>query len=331
MTTPTTSGTYTFNYNLNQIVRAAARKIGAIAAGEVLSSQAIQDFTDSLNIQVKAWDATGLHIWTEEEAILFLQPNQYSYTLGGTTTDNAAWTTYNSTTLLAAAASGATSISVSSTTGFAASYYVGVVTNAGNISWSQESGAPSGSAITLSTGLSGMANAGNAVYVYQTQIVRPLRVVSGRRFAFNGSIDTPMIQMSRVDYRNQPNKTAPGTVTQFFYDPRGGASNQGVMWLWPAPSDVMSCFKFTFWRPIQDFAIGANIPDLPNEWINALIWNLAYIMAPEYDCPPQRYQMIQGQAASSLDTVQGWDREPESYLFGYNADQTGSASAPGSS
>jgi len=54
-------------------------------------------------------------------------------------------------------------------------------------------------------------------------------------------------------------------------------------------------------------------------------------MAPEYDCPPQRYQMIQGQAASSLDTVQGWDREPESYLFGYNADQTGSASAPGSS
>jgi hypothetical protein len=50
--------------------------------------------------------------------------------------------------------------------------------------------------------------------------------------------------------------------------------------------------------------------------MDALVWNLAYKMAPEFDCPAQRYAMIKDQAASSLDNVMGWDREPESYLFG---------------
>lgn len=318
----TTSGSSNFNFNRNQIISSAARKIGAIAAGETLGADAIQDFSDQLNINVKALDASGLHIWTETEATLFLQPNQIQYTLGGSTTDHCT-ESYTATTLSAAAASGATSISVSSASGFAASYNVGVVLNSGSIFWTTESGTPSGTTITLASGLSGAAASGNAVYVYQTSILRPLRVVSGRRFAFQGSLDTPMIQMARIDYRNLPNKTSTGTITNFFYDPRGGANDQGVMWVWPAPPDVTSALKFTWWRPIQDFDTGANTPDLPNEWIDALIWNLAYKMAPEYDCPPTRYAMIKEQAAQSLDLVAGWDREPESYLFGYNADQTG--------
>src|SRR5215472_11234328 len=103
-----TSGTYSFNYNRDQIIASAARKLGAIAAGEALSSGANNDFADQLNIMVKNWDASGIHIWTEEEATLFLQPNQIAYTLGGSTTDNAAWVpagspaaAYTATTLTA--------------------------------------------------------------------------------------------------------------------------------------------------------------------------------------------------------------------------------------
>lgn len=326
-----TSGTYSFNYNTLQIINSAARKIGAIASGETLSSAAIQDFQDALNILVKALDATGLHIWTEEEATLFLQPNQIEYTVGGSTTDNAAWATipdvqtpaFTPTTLAGAVNAGASTISVASATGFAASYYVGVVLNSGSIFWSTESGAPSGTTITLTTPLSGAAAAGSAVYVYPTQIIRPLRIVGARRLAFSGLLETPMILMSRLDYRNLPNKSSPGTVTQLFYDPRGGASSQGVIWVWPAPPDATSAVNFTWWRPIQDFDANGNIPDLPVEWIDALVWNLAYKMALEYDCPAARYQMIQQQAAAAADNVRGWDREAESYMFGFNTDQTG--------
>ena len=49
----------------------------------------------------------------------------------------------------------------------------------------------------------------------------------------------------------------------------------------------------------------------------------AEAMALEYDCPPQRFQMIQQKASETLERVAGWDREPESYLFGFDTDQTG--------
>lgn len=318
----TTSGVSNFNLNTNQIVRTSLRKIGAIQAGETPDNQTYQDCTDQLNSLVKALNATGLHIWTETEATLFVQPNQISYTLGGNTPDHAT-ENYTATTLVSGVNAGQTSIVATSASGFAATYNVGIVLNSGAIFWTTESGAPASTTITLSTPMSGPANAGNAVYVYQTNMLRPLRVVSARRFAFSGSLDTPMILMSRIDYRNLPNKYDSGTITQCFYDPRGGANTQGILWVWPAPTDVSSCVKFTWWRPVQDFVIAGNTPDLPQEWLDALVWNLAYKMAPEYDCPPQRYAMIKEQAASSLDLVMGWDREPESYLFGYNTDQTG--------
>jgi len=318
----TTSGNSAFNFNRNQIILSAARKIGAIAAGETLGAAAIQDFADQLNIMVKAWDAIGLHIWTETEATLFLQPDQVSYVLGGSTTDHAT-EDYTATTLSAQAASGATTISVTSATGFASTYKVGVILDSGDIFWTTESGAPSGTTITLAAALTGAAASGNAVYVYQTGILRPLRIVGGRRYAFQGELITQMTQMARLDYRNLPNPTNTGTITQFFYDPRGGANDQGVMWVWPAPPDVTSAMTFTWWRPIQDFTTGANTPDLPNEWLDPLIWNLAFKMALEYDCPAQRYAMIKEQATGSLELVMGFDREPESYLFGYNTDQTG--------
>lgn len=318
----TTSGSIDFNLNTNQIVRMALRKIGAIAAGETPDNQTVQDAMDQLNMLVKALNATGLHIWTETEATLFLQPNQVQYTLGGTTSDHCA-ETYTATTLASSAASGATSISVVSASGFADTYNVGVVLDDGTIFWALESGAPSGTDITLGTALTGSASAGAAVFVYQTGITRPLRVVSARRYAFEGAISTPMQLVSRIDYRNLPNKTNPGTPTQAFYDPRGGANTQGQIYIWPSPVNVYSSIKFTWWRQIQDFDTAANTPDLPQEWLDALVWNLAYKMAPEYDCPPQRYAMLKEQAATSVDLVMGWDREPESYLFGYNTDQTG--------
>lgn len=316
----TTSGTATFNMGRDKICMMALRKIGAIASGETPDAQTIQDCSDQLNMMVKALNATGLHIWTETEATLFLKAGQVAYTLGPDTIDNCADTSFTATALTNGAGSGATSITVTSATGFAANYYIGVVLDSGAIFWTTESGAVVGSTITLASGLSGTASAGNAVYVYQTDIIRPLRVVSGRRYQLSSGIDTQMIQMSRIDYRNQPNKTATGTPTQFFYDPRGGANTQGILYVWPAPSDATYAVKFTWWRPVQDFTTSANIPDLPQEWLDALVWNLALKMAPEYDCTANRYTIIKDQAASSLDNVMGWDREPESYLFG--ADMT---------
>lgn len=311
----TTSGTSTFNYNRDQIIKAALRKLGVINASETPSAQLITDGSDALNIMVKAWNATGLHIWTEEEATVFLQPAQPSYTLGGTTTDNATGL-YTATTLSNSAVAGATSINVTSASGFGASYNVGVVLASGGISWSTQNGAISGTTVTLNTGLTGAASAGAAVYVYQTQITRPLRVVAARRSNLVSSIDTMMTPLSRLDYRNMPNKTSTGVPTQYFYDPRGGANTQGILNVWPAPSDSTNAVKMTWWRSIQDFTTAANTPDLPQEWVRALVWNLAVEIGTEFDVSDSRWSKITQMAAGSLEQAGGFDREPESYLFG---------------
>lgn len=317
----TTSGTATFNFGRDQIISSAARKISAIAAGETPGAQLVQDFSDQLNTMVKAWNATGLHIWTETEATLFLQPGQNSYLLGSGTNDHAT-ESYTATTLSASAAAGAGSIIVTSATGFSDTYKVGVVLDTGSIFWSTQSGAVSGTTVTLATTLTSAATSGNAVYVYQADVIRPLRVVSARRYNYAGAIDTQCSLVSRIDFRNLPNKTATGVINQAFYDPKGGANTQGQMWVWPSPLDATYALKFTWWRPVQDFTTSANTPDLPQEWLDTLVWNLAYKMAPEYDCPPNRFAMIREQAQGSLGLVVGFDREPESYLFGFNADQT---------
>lgn len=317
----TTSGTVTFNLNRNQIILSALRKIKAIASGEVPDAQTVQDCADQLNSMVKSFAATGLHIWTETEATMFLQAGQFSYTLGAGSTDSAT-ETYTATTLSSAAALGASSIVVASATGIATTYNIGVVQDAGTIFWTTVNGAPVGTTVTLAGPLTDSASAGNAVYIYQTKIVRPLRVVAARRFQFASLLDTQMLGLSRIDYRNMPNKQNIGVITQWFYDPKGGANATGSMYVWPAPSDVTSAVKFTWWRPLQDFNTSANNADIPQEWLDALVWNLAYRMAPEYDCPPAQYSMVKEQAAMTLQNAMGFDREPESYLFGFNADQT---------
>lgn len=314
-----TSGTTTFNFNRDQIIKAAARKIGAIASGETPDATTIQDFSDGLNIIVKAWNATGLHIWTETEATLFLQPDQISYSLGGT--DNAT-ETYTATTLSAAVAIGIGTISVASATGIVTAYNIGVVLDTGSIFWTTVNGTPIGTTVILTAALTGTAAAGNAVYVYQMKIVRPLRVLSARRYNFTSALDTQMNVFSRIDYRNQPNKTTRGTITQWFYDPKGGTNSTGSFFVWPAPPDSTNAVKFTWMRPIQDFSNSANNPDLPQEWIRPLIWNLALEMGPEFDVPDSRWSKIMQMAASTLEGAGGWDREPESYLFGFSADQT---------
>lgn len=317
-----TSGTSSFNATRDQIILAALRKLQAISATETsVNPNLITNCAFQLNAMVKSLNATGLHIWTEEEATIFLQPGQVPYTIGGTTSDNIA-STYTATTLVAAGAAGATTINVASVAGFGASFFVGIILASGSIFWTTQNGAASGSTITLTAGLTGSANAGAAVYVYQSQIVRPLRVVGARRYNFSSDIDTMMTAFARLDYRNMPNKDSKGVPTQYFYDPRGGANNQGIFSVWPAPSDATNAVKMTWWRPIQDFNSAANNPDLPDEWIDALVWNLAYKLWPEFPISQVLMEAIKEQAMISLENVAGWDREPESYLFGFDATMT---------
>lgn len=325
----TSSGLYTFSQSRDQIITRALRQLGAYAAGETPDAQTVADAAVALNAMVKEWEAIGLHVWLEDEAILFLQPNQVQYGLGGINTDNCTGsTTWIQQTVATILNGGSADVPVTSSAGMLAGDYFGVTLDSGPIFWSTIS-LIVGNTVTMADVLPSSAQAANLVFDYTTKIQRPLRVPRAARFIYASgggqAEETPMIVMSRKDYMNLPNKTDTGTITQFFYAPYIGPSQQGpgLMYVWPAPSDATSAMRFTWMSSIQDFATAADTANFPQEWTNALTWNLAEEMGPEYDVPTERMQIIAGKAAKSLDRVTGWDREPEPYYFGVDFQQGG--------
>lgn len=306
-----TSGTTTFSRNRDQLIQSALRKINAFESGETPDAQSVQDASDALNVMVKHWQAAGISIWTTEEAILFPTLGQVQYTIGTGSTDRVTGA-YTQTMLSVAAALGAGSITVASVTGIAAGYNIGVQLDDGTFQWTTVI-APSGSTVTLTDTLTDSAALGNAVLVYQSALVRPVKILDARRFNIISGIDVPLMEIDRAEYMDLPNKTSTGAINSFFYDRRGGTNTQGLFYVWPSPATTDEVIKITAARPIEDFTVAGDDADLPQEWIRAIEWGLADEIADEYDVPEPKRTRIERRAAQYLAEVNWWERELVSF------------------
>lgn len=303
-----TSGVTTFARNRDQLIRSALRKISAFESGETPDNDSVQEASDALNVMVKAWQGSGIHIWRTCEATLFPQLGQVRYTLASTSTDHAT-ESYVETALTVAALNGATTIVVDSASGIATAYKIGVQVDDGTIHWTTVNGAPVGTTVTLTAALDDSAALGNRVLVYQTNLVRPLKIISARRYNFDSAIDTPLMEYDRVEYQELPNKTSASTVNGFFYDRRGGKNETGLIYLWPQPASCNEAVNLTVARPIEDFTVAGDAADLPQEWIRAIEWGLADELADEYDVPEPKRTRIERRAAQFLAEANWHERE----------------------
>lgn len=337
MATGASTGTYSWNLNTYQIIAGALRLLGAIQTGETVGADEYADSLEALNALTKHWQSTGIHVWSEMDSVLFLQPGQFRYVIGSEQdlhgVSDHATDGWGQGTLAFAAVAGATALVLTSVVNVGVitpRQAIGIWLDAGTTFWTTVEGL-TGNTVSLGAALPSAAKAGQLVVWYNNALVRPLRVMAARRYQWNVGgtpIETPMMVMSRLDYANTPNKSTPGTPTQFFYDPSisGGPQwdniarpGQSIFYVWPAPQNNLSAVRFTAQRPLQDFTTQANLADLPQEWISTLRYNLAVELAPEYDCNPQRFEMLKLLAMEKLDTSKMWDREPEPIRFGVSA------------
>jgi hypothetical protein len=329
MAAPITSGAYSATPTVIDLVNAALRVAQVIGAEETATGAQLQNSLDAMFAMTKGWQASGIHVWCEEEGILFLQPGQTIYQIGSGSPDKATlWDSLIQTTLTATALTGATSLSLTAlsggggipTTTLAAGDQIGVQLDADTNFWTTVSGTPSGLVVPISAPLPSQASQGAIVFDYAVPLYRPLRVMGARRYNYLSKIDLPVQVWARLDYQAQPNKYARGIPTAFFYDPQtgSGAYQQPVgQWnSWPTPQDNTNAMRFTAQRPIQDIGTLANIPDFPVEWNAALKWNLALEIGPENGTPLEQLQIIVKQAERWYQMAAAWDREPESVTFG---------------
>lgn len=147
---------------------------------------------------------------------------------------------------------------------------------------------------------------------------KPLRVTSARRRYTSGtsSTDTPMNELSRQEYFDQPTKTtSPSTPVSWYYDPQRAT---GTLYLWPAPSTALiavggTSILYTYLRRMDDMVSSNDDLDMPQEWLQPMIWALADDLETEYPVNDGRLAAkIERKAAMWYTMLRAFDNETAS-------------------
>jgi len=78
----TTSNSYNFELNRDQVIKGALRLLGVISQGQTPDSSQVNDAAEALNVLCKAWQAEGLPLWAIKTASITPVAGQASYTIG---------------------------------------------------------------------------------------------------------------------------------------------------------------------------------------------------------------------------------------------------------
>lgn len=143
-----------------------------------------------------------------------------------------------------------------------------------------------------------------------TTTTRPLRIVDGYVRATAGN-DTPIRIISKDEYNRFGMKTSTGVSVNVYYDPQ---LDNGVVYAYPLASTGTLWLECEY--PLMDFSASTDNPDVPQEWYNALRWNLAKEICLGYGVSPTKYGTIKNEAAEQLKAVLDFDLEsPQSTYF----------------
>lgn len=120
-----------------------------------------------------------------------------------------------------------------------------------------------------------------------------------------GGSDLPMIRLSREEYRAIPRKDSTGYPTQWYYDRQRSG---GTLYVWPSPDTTAGVFNFTYRRIVNDLDAAADTLDLPQEWHEAVIYNLAVRLIPRYSViGDAEARLVTSQAAEFYGKLKGFD------------------------
>jgi hypothetical protein len=114
--------------------------------------------------------------------------------------------------------------------------------------------------------------------------VQPLKVIQAL-YTVSGAAQVPLNVYNRYDYNMLPvlSGTIEGNPVNLYYQP---LSTTGVIKLWPTPDNSTTTITIHYQAPYEDMDTASNNFDFPAYWIQALIYNTAWALSPEYGIPP---------------------------------------------
>lgn len=128
----------------------------------------------------------------------------------------------------------------------------------------------------------------------------PLKIIQALRRDTLADIDVPMEVYTNDYYNSLSMKEATGAPVGYFYQPFGPGSTTdpayGVLKIWPLPDSsywqTNGQVYIRYQRPFQDVGSSTANLDFPQEWSRAIIYSLAYDLAPEYGIDMTQRQML---------------------------------------
>jgi hypothetical protein len=274
-----TSSSTNFTLNRNEIVTAALRKLRVVDPNDSANANDITTGAQALNLMIKSWQMDGISMWLNQECVLHLAKDTQSYSIGSTGDNFAALSDCVKTTLTAASAASDTTLTVSSITDIADGDYIGVELDSGSMHWTTVNGSPSGTTVTIDSGVASAAASGNYVFAYTSKVTRPIEILEARLRDTSDNDTVVTVEKSLDEFMAITDKTSTGDCDTIHLIP---TITNSKLYTWPVSDDVTKRLVMTVRRVIEDFDSSSDNADLPVECLNAVIWNLAEQLAPEY-------------------------------------------------
>lgn len=125
-------------------------------------------------------------------------------------------------------------------------------------------------------------------------------------FVSANSQDITLARINKDDYNVLPNKFSSGTPRQYWLD----RLLTQKMLLWPVPSDTFTCLYLVVHRQIEDIGAFTNTIDVPQRWLDTIIWNLSWRTALELpEVQKDRMALLQQYAVSTLADAEDAERD----------------------
>lgn len=282
------------------------RLAGILGVGETPTADDNSVVVEALNVMLKAMQGDGLRLFARKRLSLLPEKAKHKYTVG---TDHITYS-YTKTAVKVASIAAATAIDVDSTTGMAASDYIGIELDDGTIHWTTVSSVTDSDTVVIASGLPSAAAIDNVVFFYRTKADRPLRLIQAWVRSATDN-DAPITSVSQEEYYAISNKTSDGHISQMFYDPQ----LTGVFYVWPETNDVTDTVEMIVQKPFDDMDSSTNTLDFPVEWTEAIKYGLAARVAAEFQVPQKRLEYLTIQAEIMKQNAMAFDVENTSVFF----------------
>ena len=297
-----TSGSTSFRLTTYGLIKEAYAYCGMSldTEGEALTAGYLSEGKNALNTMIATWQAQGIHLWTYQEAYLFLEQGVNSYILEQVRATNRYLTTTTTTAIVAAG----NTVSLASTAEVDAGWYIGVMDSDNNLVWRVVNDVTD-PAVTIDSTWPANIALGADVYYYEAA-VRPVeRVLDVRRTTLSSTTnETPVAFESHQHFFRLPNKETQGSISEATYD---RTLSEGVLYVWATPANSNEQVRFTYERKIEDFIDNDDCPDFPKYWMEALTFNLAKRLAAKYNSSDRRKLEIKELAYETLEQALSFD------------------------